>query len=250
MSLRGWNPFSWRNKSRKTRQHLKTVIKCNDIVSVINDVLIQELEIGENEVEWYYEPTDVVSNCTRTLTHPGLYFAISGGYGFEMYLPDDDYERLYERMAGTIDLDIDIFIDTSNLKFRWLASESFWFYSFLVDRITSQLHSKKLISDFDYSTAAFNEVTEMGTIWFNKDLKLDLIIGPLLSAPSLPVYLNTDGATFRNWKPGFRIFDVLHMFILCFHIGYSSLSSCFSGIFRLRLLKLRKIIIRACTLLF
>jgi hypothetical protein len=249
------NPFSGYSNSRKSRRHLESARKCRDVVSVINDVLITEFEIPDDKVRWYYEPTDVVNHCTRTIEYPGLYYTVSGGYGFETYLPDDDYERLYDNKAGTSDLDIKIVFDTKykssflgffneetdNPDVLEKADQTPEFMLYLMDQIRQKLREQGETSK-DGGEAIF--IPGLGLLWSHIELKLDVLISSLEHIPSLSAYLNTDRVTYRSWKPGFRIFDALHMFLLCFYLGYSLPPGCVD--FTNRITKLRKIIVRAC----
>ena len=161
------------------------------------------------------------------MTFPGLYYSVSGGYGFESTLTDDQYDRLLAKKAGTIDLDVKIVFDKNQFTRFFDDSEDgdMFFFETICGNIQDMLLTQGLISVDDISNSKVIGITDWGVVWFDRGLKLDLLITSIDRQPSLAAFLKTDeNLTHWNWKSEYVIFDTLHMFMVCYFRWVFSIS--------------------------
>lgn len=234
---------------------------CSQVVNAINNVLLDYIggliPEGDPFKFEYYPGNPITDNdthgCAETITFPGLYYAVSGSYGLEYIMTDEQRKKLYANDVGAYDIDIKIIFDeekvppfvkdaivrNSQIKRGYDTTK---FYYTLMRKIIRSLNPYLLPND-----GWLMDIESMGLLFNADESRIDVLVAPLSMCASLSNFLaHTPDKDHLNWKSDFAIFDSLLLFILCMKIGYFNEEACSND--HARLLKLKKIVFRACVI--
>ena len=237
---------------------------CSKVVVAINNVLFRYI-VGLLPVDERYSfEFDLYKGnpfrygdthkCHETRTFPGLYYAVSGSYGLEYILTDEQREKLYANGVGAYDIDIKLIFDEETVpqfvknaianksKPKRGYNTTKFYYGLMMDIIIAL--EPYLVPPEDKEDNLY-DVEGMGLLFNADKSRIDVLVGPLSMCNSLRNFLaHTPDKNHLDWKNDFAIFDTLWLFILCVKIGYYDEPACDSN--HIRLWKLKKTVFRAC----
>ena len=174
-----------------------------------------------------------------------MFYAISGGYGFEQTLSREQLHILYSKGYGTEDLDYKIYFDVDifNTKYGRDINET----SFIQFRnnIIQELLKRNIIKE-----PRRVRVKGMGIAVVSD--KVDLFIGDISQCTSLRYFMNVyrlapgKEVIDMEYTMQFNIFSALHMFMLCHGIIVGKILLCGNDLNRVP--KYKKILFRVALL--
>jgi hypothetical protein len=175
---------------------------CSQIVTEINKVLsryIRKLDGGEQfQFSTYPGNPDIPNDthkCTETISFPGLYYAVSGSYGLEYIMTDEQRKLLYASDVGAADVDIKIIFDEDNLPqfVKNAIAESENHNRYTVKMFYHRLMMKiirALKSHLSPGEGWLMELENVGLLFNTDQARFDIVVAPLSTCASLKNFLD------------------------------------------------------------
>jgi hypothetical protein len=227
---------------------------CGLIVHIINETLkrkLQNTKIKNGKtrkiITWVTQgnnqkPLDCNSKQLVTCKH--LFYALSGGYGFEGTLKKYKLLKLYEQNFGTDDLDFKIYFDEARFERAYGRTiDTKWYKEFRAE-VLGKLKCREIVKQIQILN-----VSGLG-IGFATEV-VDMFVGRMTICESLKFFMKcveipTGGVMNLEYTSKYAIFSAIHMFMICHAIVVGGVVLCKND--NMRVPKFKKIMFRVLLL--
>jgi hypothetical protein len=215
----------------------RKLLICPLVAWIINDQLKKKLRPSKNvyssdktKIPWKSLGSPKVNNPVNCGSHhlitcKHMFYALSGGYGFESMLNNRQLQILYDHGYGTDDLDFKIYFDAKGMKKTYnKILDKKWYVDFRND-VLEELTKRNIVSP-----VGIKKITVQGQgVGFATNI-VDLFVGDFSSCKALTYFMESvDPARSRNvrdYTNKFAIFSAIHMFMICHAIEVGKMVLC------------------------
>lgn len=235
----------------------RRLLICPLVAWIINDQLKKKLQPSKNlyssdktKIEWKSQGKPKTTNPVNCGSHhlitcKHMFYALSGGYGFESTLSNERLIMLYKHGFGTDDLDFKIYFDVRAMKTTYGKTiDKEWFIDFRND-VLRELTTRRLVS-----TTGIKKITVKEQGFGFATNVVDLFLGDISSCQALTYFMGIrqppTGEIKLDFTGKFAIFSTIHMFMICHAIKVGGVALCRNEANRVT--KFPKILFRAMLL--